>query len=123
MSGGLGDKKGAHGPICISTLPWAPASLSINRPAGAACGHDDKLTHRCRGLPADRLIPRCTNFQGVNVTIPLCHAGLGPEKQTEEAVHSYGGWSGQGLPQGAGGFVWILQRCSEIQTCKRSSLF
>ena len=39
-----------------------------------------RLTLGCCGLPADRLVPRCTNFRGVNVTIPLCHAGLGPEK-------------------------------------------
>lgn len=86
MSGDLGNKKGACRPICISTLPRAPASLSINRPAGAARGQDDKqeeapgLTRGRGGLPADQLVPHRSNIRGVNVTIPLCHAGLSPEK-------------------------------------------
>lgn len=39
------------------------------------------------GWPVDTMvclligfIPPCTNFWGVNLTVPLCHAGLGPEK-------------------------------------------
>lgn len=38
------------------------------------------LTRGRGGLPADQLVPHRSNIRGVNVTIPLCHAGLGPEK-------------------------------------------